>query len=89
MKKYYQVVESFKRNDDECIWYGGFIKKHANETYYQCLKSKDEGTKAIQFRVYELDDAKHNLNDAEELTNAIIECIGFDCIKEDKNYATR
>ena len=80
MKKYYQVVETFKNNDNESIYYDGVSQKEAQDYFNEVIGFKDKYTKSIELREYVLDDVKWNLKNVDELIEAINECIGYDVL---------
>lgn len=71
------------KNSDEHIEYIGtnFDKalevKERELSAYNRLSSFDKKRTEIECRVYSIDDDV-NINDIDELTNALIECIGYD-----------
>ena len=68
---------------DEYQSYLGFDFEKAEEAYksevsnYELLSESDKKSTCIEARVYAIDDTV-DVNDVDELTNALCECIGYD-----------
>lgn len=76
--KYYEVAIVGK--NDEWTYYKGFDLEKATKTYYDYKGT--EGKDKIEARVYNIPDDT-NIEDEDELTNAICDCLGYDPFIED------
>ena len=85
--KFYEVVTARKDGYDEWTEYEGFDRekalkaledaKWAFETYSTAKEKKNQ---YVECRVYELPD-DIDINDKDEIINAICECTGYDTIE--------
>lgn len=85
--KFYEVVTARKDGYDEWTEYEGFDREKALKAledakwaFEKYSTTKEKENQYVECRVYELPD-DIDINDKDEITNAICECTGYDTIE--------